>query len=68
MSSNTAQKNTAEDMKNDVQNTAEQAASETEKAANNMMNPTTWAWIVIGVLVVAIVAIFWYFISQSNNK
>lgn len=60
-------KNTAKDMKNGVEYTAKRTASETENAANNMMNPTTWAWIVIGVLVVAIVAIFWYFIAQARK-
>ena len=62
-----AVKNTAETMKNDAEYTAQRTASETEKAADNMMNPTVWAWIVIGVLVVAIVAIFWYFMAQARK-
>ena len=60
-------KNTAESMKNDAEYTAQRTAAETEEATNNMMNPTTWAWIVIGILVVAIVAIFWYFMAQARK-
>jgi len=58
---------TAESMKNGVEYTAQKTAAETENMSNNLMNPTTWAWIVIGVLVVAIVAIFWYFMAQSKK-
>lgn len=59
--------NTAEDMKNGVQYTAERTAAETNNAGNNFTNSTTWAWIVIGVIVVAIVAIFWYYMVQSRK-
>ncbi len=47
--------------------TAQKTAIETDKAADNLMNPNTWAWIVIGMVVIAIVAIFWYFIAQSRK-
>ena len=54
-------------IKSAAETTAQKTAVETDKAANNLMNPTTWAWIVIGMVVVAIVAIFWYFIVQSRK-
>lgn len=54
-------------IKSAAETTAQKTSVETEKAANSLMDPTTWAWIVIGVLVVAIVAIFWYFMAQSRK-
>ena len=54
-------------IKSAAETTAQKTAVETDKAADTLMNPTTWAWIVIGMVVVAIVAIFWYFIVQSRK-
>ena len=62
-----AVENATEDMKNGAQYTAERTAAETNNAGNNFMNSTTWAWIVIGVIVVAIEAIFWYYMVQSRK-
>ena len=56
-----------EAMKSAAEQTAQKTAVETDKAADNLMNPTMWAWIVIGMVVIAIVAIFWYFIAQSRK-
>lgn len=54
-------------VKSATEQTAQKTAIETDKATDSLKNPTTWAWIVIGITVIAIVAIFWYFIAQSRK-
>ncbi len=47
--------------------TAERTAAENQNAENTFMNSTTWAWIIIGIIAVAIIALFWYYTSQSKK-
>lgn len=63
--------NTLENVANNITNpgnyNAERTSAENQNAGDTFMNSTTWAWIIIGIIAVAIIALFWYYMVQSRK-
>ena len=47
--------------------TAQRTAGETNNDFFGFMNDNIWAWIVIGIIAIAVIGIIWYYIATKNN-
>ena len=47
--------------------TAERTSANGGQTSTNFMNTETWSWIIIGVVVVAIINLFWYYADRTKN-
>ncbi len=77
-----AVKNGTENLKNGMQNMGNAMGNTMNDAGNytasrtaadggtatGMMGTETWSWIIIGVVAIAIIALFWYYASRTRNN
>ena len=47
--------------------TAQRTASTTDRT-NPVMNTGTWAWIIIGIVAIALIIFFWYYAANTKNN
>lgn len=47
--------------------TASRTAADGGSANTGFMSTETWSWIIIGVVAIAIIALFWYYAARSKN-
>lgn len=47
--------------------TASRTAADGGSANAGFMNTETWSWIIIGVVAIAIIALFWYYAAHTKN-
>ena len=55
---------------NDLTNNGEYTATRTAAdggSTNGFMTTETWSWIIIGVVAIAIIALFWYYATRTKN-
>lgn len=64
--------NTMQDGINSITDNGEYTASRTAadggQSLMGAMNTETWSWIIIGVVAIAIIALFWYYAAHSKNE
>ena len=46
---------------------AQRTAGETDNNFFGFMNYNIWAWIIIGIVALAVVGVIWYYIARKNN-
>ena len=60
-------KNTANNIGKDADYTAKRTATGTTNAGNTL-GVETWSWVIVAIVAIAIIALFWYFVSHSKNN
>ena len=61
-------KNSAENTANTAEYTAQRTATDVTNGQNGFMSSETWSWIIIAFIAIAIIALFWYYASKTNNN
>lgn len=60
-------KDATENIANNGNYTAEKTSTDMTNN-NNFMGTEAWSWIVIALIVIAVIALFWYFAAHSKNN